>query len=114
MDAASRLVDYIRSRGDFRIVTDIGSPYGHMGATLTDAVLQAGVRYETVVRPRVQKLLRDHPDARTTSAFAALLRDRGAAEILTWKGRKLETLDQLVAFLLREQIETEPELAQHF
>jgi hypothetical protein len=111
MDTVSRLVEHIRSLPSFRIVDEIGSPYGHMGATLADAALQAGVRYETVVRARVQRLLREHPHANTTSAFSALLRERGAKEVLTWNGRKLETLDQLIAFLLHEQIETEPQLA---
>jgi hypothetical protein len=38
-----------------------GLPYGHMGATLTDAVLQSGISYETVVLPRVERILRDYP-----------------------------------------------------
>ena len=47
------LAEYIRAKRDFEIVKSIDGSYGHMGATLTDAVLQAGVKYETVVRPRV-------------------------------------------------------------
>ena len=52
-----------------------------MGATITDAVLQAGLRYETVVWPRVQHVM-TIPEAATTSGFLAVLRERGGEEVV--------------------------------
>jgi hypothetical protein len=105
---AEQLASYIRSHPDFQIVTEMDGQYGHMGATLTDAVLQAGVKYDSVVRPRVQRLRRDFPRAHTTSAFQQLLRERGAAAVLQWSGgRKLETLAVLTELLRSEEVETE-------
>ena len=44
---------------------------------LTDAVLQAGPRYETVVWPQVQHGMEAFPAAATTPGFLAVLRERG-------------------------------------
>lgn len=113
MSPSEQLANYIRAHPDFRIVTEMDGQYGHMGATLSDAVLQAGVKYETVVRPRIQRLRREFPHANTTSAFKRLLQERGATEILQWNGgRKLETLAALIELLLPEQIETEEEFRE--
>ena len=108
LNRGTDLADYLRSVSNFTIVKTIDEPYGHMGATLTDAVLQAGVKYKTVVAPRVEQLRMQYPDAVTTSEFAALLKSPGAEQLLNWKGkRKLDTLRELTNFLLAESVETE-------
>jgi hypothetical protein len=105
---AEQLAGFVRGHPDFRIVTEMDGQYGHMGATLADAVLQAGVKYDSVVRPRIDRLRRDFPEANTTSAFEQLLRERGAAAVLQWNGgRKLETLAMLTGLLRSEGVETE-------
>lgn len=107
---ARRLADHIESLPGFAFVT-FDVPYNHMGATLVDGVLQAGVRYATVVVPRVQRLRRDHPSATTTSAFSQLLCDADPHEILRWKGeRKIMTLRTLTDLLLGHDVETEEDL----
>ena len=58
------------------MVEDLHLPYHHMGATITDGVPQAGLRYETEVWPRVQHVM-TIPEAATTSGFLAVLRERG-------------------------------------
>ena len=45
----------VRRLTDFAMVEDLHLPYHHMGATITDGVPQAGLRYETEVWPRVQR-----------------------------------------------------------
>jgi hypothetical protein len=57
------------------------------GAALTDAVLQAGLRYETVVWPQAQHGMEAFPAAATTSGFLAVLRERGGG-----RGRALDEL----------------------
>ena len=114
MSPASRLAKYIRSLPDFEIVEGPIEPYCHMGATITEAVFQAGLNYETVVRPRVQKILDSHPAARTSSIFLALLREHGGANLLAWKegARKLVTLDALTAFFVEKGVESEEDLGR--
>lgn len=85
--------------------------YEHMGAVLTEAVLQAGIKYDTVVAPRVQDVLARYPEARTTSGFARVLMLEGAPRLLNWKlDRKMRTLADVTLFLLGEQVETVEEL----
>jgi len=59
--------------------------YKHMGATLSDAILQAGLNYNTVVKPRVLRLLHNFPRATTTSKFLDLIDEFGAEHLLNWK-----------------------------
>jgi hypothetical protein len=56
-----RLVAYIRSLPGFRVYTQIDGNYGHLGATLADAVLQSNNNYERNVRPRIARILRVYP-----------------------------------------------------
>lgn len=43
--------------------------YQNMGATIIDAVLQAGVSYERAVRPRITNFRNKHSEIKTTSDF---------------------------------------------
>lgn len=104
------LVRHIRNHTSLVMVTEIDGPYGHMGATLADAVLQAGLRYETVVMPRVEYIRRTFPAATTTSSFAAVIEQCGASEVLQIKGRKPATMRLLIDLLRRQGIETEDQL----
>jgi endonuclease III len=87
-------------------------PREHMGALLTEAVLQAGLNFRTVVWPRIAALLDEHPGAATTDAFLALLRARGAAAILRMNGtRKPATLLSLTELLSDEGVQSRTQLA---
>jgi hypothetical protein len=59
---AKSLVSYIQSLKDFVIVDFCDTNYGHMGATISDAILQAGTKYETVVRPRIDRIRKIYSD----------------------------------------------------
>lgn len=101
------LADYINSLDDFAIFYDFQYGYDHIGACLTDSVLQAGLKYETVVEPRVHEVLAME-EARTTSGFKALLDREGTKKVLRWKDdAKPECLEELVGLLLDEGVETE-------
>ena len=108
---AENLAIYIRSLPDFRIVVSIDDPYGHIGATLTDAVLQAGINYKKVVQPRAERVRDAYPEAQTTSGFAHALEQFGVGRVLNWgSGPKPERLQALVSLLLQNGIETENQL----
>jgi len=109
VDPVELLITYIESLEGFQL-QGAHEPYDHMGATLTNAVLQAGISYNYVVLPRVTRL-RSRPDARTTSGFLALLRHHGPEILLDWRGkRKPATLLALAELLTRHGIETESQL----
>ena len=107
---AARLAAYVMSLVGFELVEDLALPYEHMGATITDGVLQAGLRYETVVWPRVQHVL-TIPEAATTSGFLAVLLARGGEEVVHWTHPdKLRRMVAVAELLVRERIETEADL----
>jgi hypothetical protein len=86
--------------------------YGHMGATLTDTVLQAGLNYRSVIPPRVMHVLTAYPEANTTSSFWQVLCDVGPSALLRWSHpEKIERLSRLIALLRTKAVETESELS---
>ncbi len=107
MKNAQRLTRYIKSLPDFQIQETIPTGYDHMGAILVDAALQAGIRYDTVVWPRVEALLNAYPGAKTTTEFQRILMIEGALNLLDWSlDRKINTLIDVTRFFVAEKIET--------
>ena len=91
--AADTLVRYIRSLSDFQLLNELDGQYDHMGATISDAMLQAGLKYETVVKPRVWRVREQYPEANTTSGFTHCLATVRPAVMLNWTG--VEKLDRI-------------------
>jgi hypothetical protein len=105
------LVNYINNLPGFTIVQEEAA-YDHMGAVIADAGLQAGVRYQTVVWPRVNQILTAHPEARTTSAFRRFLAEIGPETLLNWRGKKVVLITRLTDFFEAEGVETTTDLYQ--
>jgi len=106
------LIQYIKSLTDFSFVDYMDGNYCHMGATISDAILQAGTKYDTVVRPRIRKIREIYPEAKTTSAFMELLIKIGPKTILPWSDEeKPNRVVGLTKFFLREGLETEPDVS---
>jgi hypothetical protein len=97
-EQAYRLEEYIRSLPEFTIVESMDGNYGHMGATLADAVLQAGLSYESTVKPRVISILKKYPESSTTSAFLQVLNDQADAIV------------SLANLFVQQKVETEGDL----
>lgn len=115
-EKAKLLVKHIRLLRDFKIESEIDGNYDHMGATIVDAVLQAGLTYETVVKPRVLRILNEFPYAKTTSAFLSLI-ERHPVEVLlqnkngeSFKGDKPQRIKEIALMLQNESVETESDL----
>lgn len=113
MEQAKKLVHFIETLPNFEIQTDVAIGYDHMGAIIVDAGLQAGIRYETAVKPRVNHILQTYPNDKTTSAFQRILMIEGAPNLLNWKvDRKINTIVDVVQFFISEKIETAADLRQ--
>ena len=110
---ALRLIEYLDSQPRFSIQEQSEGTYDHMGATIADAILQAGTTYATVVRPRVKTILERYPAARTTTAFIELLNTVGAKTVLNWADdEKPNRVVALASFLHAQAIDTEEDLRQ--
>lgn len=107
---AQQLTDFIRNK-KFETVAQ-WVPYQHMGATITDAVLQAGVNYQFVVYPRIHKLLSEFPDYRTTCDFLILIQTIPLSTLIRWSNlRKLQLIQSISWMLFTEGVECEADLA---
>lgn len=82
-----------------------------MGAVLADAGLQAATNYQTVVRPRVQRLQVMWPSASTTTAFLDKAFRFGLSEVLRWRHiEKLSRIIRLGLLLQGQCVETTADL----
>ncbi len=111
---ALRLKEYINSIEDFFFVEPDVCPYkNHIGAILTDAILQSGVNYKFVVWPRVQHILNTFPYANTVSSFLEVLDDYGTANVLHLANKvKTTRLHEITLFCKKNGIETTRHLTE--
>lgn len=97
--------DVLASRATYRPV------YHHMGAVLADSVLQAGLNYARVVKPRIASILKTFPHAATINVLIEVIETEGSAKFLQWEHfEKVSRFDGLVAFVAEAQIESTCEL----
>jgi hypothetical protein len=82
------------------------SSWPHIGAVLSDSVLQAGVTYETTVRPRIERLISDWPDAATLAGFQHRIATDNLGAQLEWRGKKVVTIRALAERLARQGVNT--------
>lgn len=110
-DKATKLAEFVRRLPDFSIVTEIDGNYHHLGATIADAVLQANMRYETHVRPRITRIMRMFPEAATMPGLKKILMERTASDFLDWRGMdRVNRFQGIVDLFSSENIETEDNL----
>jgi len=77
-DAANKLAKYVKRLDDFIHYETYDGDYNHMGAIVADAVLQRNMKYESHVRPRIDRIRKDYADAFTTSAALQCVNQIGA------------------------------------
>ncbi|MBX5155138.1 hypothetical protein HJB78_30070 [Rhizobium lentis] len=111
---AARLVaDYARELGADTERQETRPVYDHMGALLADSILQAGLNYNSVVRPRVEAILAQFPECDRTSELLPVVIDGQAATFLNWThSEKIGRFESLVRFLDCNSIETVSDLGQ--
>jgi endonuclease III len=113
---ARKLLSYLSTLSSFEATSepDYGN-YGHMGATITASILQAGLNWQFTVQPRVEHLRNTYPEAATTSGFLELAHKRELATLLRWQDReKPARILMLAKFLQSERLETEQQLREWF
>jgi len=106
---AERVVDYVKSHSDF-VYHKCDEPYGHVGATVADSILQANNRYSSV-EPRVKRILTNWPAAKTVSSVLELLVTVPATQFLNWRGRdRADRFCEVLHLLKGEGVESEADL----
>ncbi len=105
---ARKLADFIDNLDSFKtIYVHQEFCYYHIGALFVDITLQAGLNYNSVVKPRVQRVLLNYPEADTSLRFHELIENHGLENIIRWKNHiKINRLKRLVTFALENNINT--------
>jgi hypothetical protein len=107
---ARMLCEYIGSLKDFSYV-EPEPLHRHMGAIIADAILQSGLNFETVVKPRVQKILNNHPEAATTTGFLKTIEKSGLNALLEWRDpEKPRRVLEVTKLFAGEGVETPEQL----
>lgn len=108
---ARRIADYADNLGVRETPITLRPASDHLGAVLADAILQAGVRYRTVVRMRVERIHSQFPEAATMPGLILVLEQQGAAELLLWKHPiKMSRFVSLTHLLSAQKVGTTLEL----
>lgn len=108
---ARRIANYAKSEGVLLGEKKTRLTCDHLGAVLADSILQAGLNYTTVVRPRVLDILRTHPDCHTISSLVSVVQNGGSGAFLNWRHHeKVSRFEALVIFLQSRGIETAKDL----
>lgn len=112
--AARRVANYAKELGADIDRHEIRPTYEHMGALLADSVLQAGLNYNSVVKPRIVAILAQYPDCNRTSALRGLVERGETTLFLNWShSEKVRRFGELVAFLTEASIEQVDDLKDH-
>lgn len=102
------LVDYIQCLESFNTISVERKPvYNHIGALFTDIVLQAGLNYKSVVRPRVIRILNEYPNANTVAKFDDIISEVGLEKLINWRHPvKIQRVLEVVNFSKDRDIDT--------
>jgi hypothetical protein len=110
---ARQIADHADRLGVHRFPISSSRPSGHIGAVLADAILQAGVNYGTVVKPRVERIHLKFPETAILSGVASVIDREGAEFFLSWKHpTKVTRFVNLAGVLSVNGIETTGELRE--
>ena len=105
---ARKLADYIMSLQDSFTPYEVneGFAYHHIGALYTDIELQAGLSYNSVVKPRVQNILLNYNEYNTVKKFQLLIDNNGLSNIIKWNHHvKLNRFEDLLKFSYSSNID---------
>ena len=106
IESSRYLVQYIKSVEDLEFTfKKRNSAYTHIGALFTDIILQAGLNYSTVVKPRVNRVLYDFPQANNLRNLQSVIEQHGLEKIIRWSHPvKIERFLCLLDFCAKREI----------
>jgi hypothetical protein len=111
--AARRVADHAVRTGILASRASCRPVYHHMGAVLADSVLQAGLNYAKVVKPRIASILRSFPHAISIDILIGVIEQEGSPKFLQWEHReKVSRFDDLIAFMADAQIQSTCDLGK--
>jgi hypothetical protein len=103
LSSARLVVQLAQEKGVVRHNPAYREPLYHVGAILADAALQAGLNYRTVVKVRIDRIVRDFPEAATLSGTFKAIAFIGVAEFLQWHHHTKASRFVCLAELLRKE-----------
>lgn len=106
-----KLASYIKNLKDFKFYN--GEEFkkeffyhDHMGAIIADGILQQGLKWEDVVKPRLKELVKIKK-AETTTGFYNFYNKKGLEILIDFKNkRKIKAIKCIVDLLIKEKVET--------
>jgi len=102
---ARRIADYASSVGIHKTHFYCRDTYNHIGAVLADVVLQAGLNYFNVVRPRVMNIIDSFPDMNCVVNLVEMVNSQQTPFFLSWQhAEKIQRFERLVIFLHNNNI----------
>ena len=111
--AAQRIADHATNKGIPKASAPSRPVYDHIGALLADSVLQAGLNYSNIVRPRVRKILQNFPQATTLNILVQVIEEHGSNNFLQWQHHeKISRFNELVDFLVVAKVESTTDLGE--
>ncbi|MET3350859.1 UNVERIFIED_ORG: hypothetical protein ABID57_002558 [Arthrobacter sp. UYEF1] len=91
--------------------TEASRGWDHVGAIIVDSTLQRRQNYNETVKPRVEALVAEWPDAATTSGFRQHLNTGKLSEVIDWPSPgRLAQVEDITRVFERLGIETVAEL----
>lgn len=91
--------------------TEASRCWDHIGAIIVDSTLQRRQNYNETVKPRVEALVAEWPDAATTSGFRQHLNTGKLSEVIDWPSPgRLAQVEDITRVFERLGIETVAEL----
>lgn len=106
IEYSRHLVQYIKSVEDLKwAYKKRNSGYNHIGALFTDIILQAGLNYKNVVKPRVDRVMYDFPQANNLQNLRLVIEQHSLEEVIKWSHPvKIERFLDLLNFCTKREI----------
>lgn len=98
----NKLINFIENHQDFNIIKSNSCFYNnHLGAVLTDIILQAGLNYRTVVLPRVLRVYNEFYSANNLDGLLGTINEIGLNNFLNWQNEiKLNRFQFVLDYLV--------------
>lgn len=108
---ARKVADYAAFEGVLSEEFRRRQSYDHMGAILADSILQAGLNYSSVVKPRIETIITSFPDIDSVSRLVEVVKSKQTGSFLNWRHpEKIVRFEGLVTYLHECRVEVVGEL----